>query len=155
MHDPICTEHGDIEAALYGSFLPIPSSHHFPPSDPALYVPETQPGAIILNKSQPTIHINKSHDRLHLTVTNTGDLGSHYPFIETNSALAFNCAKAYGRRLDIPAGTAVRFELGDTKSVKLIQIAGGHILSGGNGLASGPFNHPPERIRTYPRARCT
>jgi len=144
VHDPICTEHGDIEAALYGSFLPIPSSHHFPPSDPALYAPETQPGAIILNKSQPTIPINKSRDRLRLTVTNAGDrpiqVGSHYPFIETNSALAFDRAKAYGRRLDIPAGTAVRFEPGDTKSVTLVQIAGGRILSGGNGLASGPFD---------------
>jgi urease len=64
-------------------------------------------------------------------------IGSHYHFIETNSALTFDRAKAYGKRLDIPAGTAVRFEPGDSKTVTLCSIAGAKIISGGNNLASG------------------
>lgn len=64
-------------------------------------------------------------------------IGSHYHFIETNSALVFDRAKAYGKRLDIPAGTAVRFEPGDSKSVTLCSIAGAKIISGGNSLATG------------------
>jgi urease len=64
-------------------------------------------------------------------------IGSHYHFIETNSALTFDRAKAYGKRLDIPAGTAVRFEPGDSKTVTLCSIAGGKIISGGNHLAPG------------------
>jgi urease beta subunit len=74
-------------------------------------------------------------------VTNLGDrpiqVGSHYHFIETNASLQFDRAKAYGKRLDIPAGTAVRFEPGETKTVKLVEIAGRKIIRGGNNLASG------------------
>lgn len=64
-------------------------------------------------------------------------VGSHYHFVETNSALTFDRGKAYGKRLDIPAGTAVRFEPGDSKTVTLCSIAGSRIISGGNNLASG------------------
>ena len=64
-------------------------------------------------------------------------MGSHYHFIETNKSLAFDRGKAYGKRLDIPAGTAVRFEPGDIKTVTLCDIAGKRIISGGNRLASG------------------
>ena len=71
-------------------------------------------------------------------------MGSHYHFIETNASLSFDRAKAYGRRLDIPSGTAVRFEPGDAKTVTLCLIAGHKIISGGNLLASGPFD--PRRV---------
>ena len=64
-------------------------------------------------------------------------IGSHYHFIETNAALVFDRAKAYGKRLDIAAGTAVRFEPGDTKPVTLCAIAGARKITGGNRLASG------------------
>lgn len=64
-------------------------------------------------------------------------IGSHYHFIETNEYLAFDRGHAYGKRLDIAAGTAVRFEPGDIKTVSLVEIAGGKIISGGNLLASG------------------
>ncbi|MDB5358183.1 MAG: ureAB, partial [Phycisphaerales bacterium] len=67
-------------------------------------------------------------------------VGSHYHFIETNAALKFDRAKAYGKRLDIPAGTAVRFEPGDTKTVKLVEIAGNKVIRGGNNLADGPVS---------------
>ncbi|KAF9060427.1 hypothetical protein BDP27DRAFT_1385570 [Rhodocollybia butyracea] len=124
--DPISTESGDLNAALYGSFLPIPDE-------------SIMPGAIIAKK-EPIV-INKGKERIILKVTNNGDrpvqIGSHYHFIETNSHLSFDRAKSYGTRLDIPSGTAVRFEPGDTKKVTLCSFAGGKIISGGNGLATG------------------
>ena len=68
-------------------------------------------------------------------------IGSHYHFVETNAALSFDRGLAYGKRLDIPAGTAVRFEPGDSKTVTLCAIGGAQIISGGNLLASGPVSH--------------
>jgi urease len=65
-------------------------------------------------------------------------VGSHYHFIETNPNLDFDRELAYGKRLDIAAGTAVRFEPGDTKTVTMVEIAGNKIIQGGNALASGP-----------------
>ncbi|KDQ59079.1 hypothetical protein JAAARDRAFT_33810 [Jaapia argillacea MUCL 33604] len=139
VHDPICTEDGNLEAALYGSFLPIPAKDLFPVVDVSEYAKEKLPGAVIVRKEK--ILINQGRERVKLRVTNNGDrpiqIGSHYHFIETNAALTFDRAKAYGKRLDIPAGTAVRFEPGDIKTVTLCSIAGNKIISGGNRLASG------------------
>jgi urease len=75
-------------------------------------------------------------------------VGSHYHFIESNAALHFNRALAYGMRLDIPAGSAVRFEPGDFKTVTLVEISGNKVITGGNGLATGPvdFIRLPEII---------
>jgi urease beta subunit len=67
-------------------------------------------------------------------------VGSHYHFIETNAALKFDRGRAYGKRLDIPAGTAVRFEPGETKTVQLIDIAGNRVIRGGNNLCDGPVS---------------
>ena len=67
-------------------------------------------------------------------------IGSHYHFIETNPSLCFDRARAYGKRLDIPAGTAVRFEPGDAKTVTLCEIAGKKNITGGNKLAAGRVN---------------
>ena len=79
----------------------------------------TQPGDIVMNEGRVTVT---------LTVANTGDrpiqVGSHYHFFETNPALAFDRAKARGMRLDIPAGTAVRFEPGQSREVRLVALAG-------------------------------
>ncbi|KAL0421538.1 UNVERIFIED_CONTAM: Urease [Sesamum latifolium] len=76
-----------------------------------------------------------------LKVTNTGDrpiqVGSHYHFIEVNPFLVFDRSKAYGMRLNIPAGTATRFEPGDTKSVALVRIGGQQVIKGGNNIADG------------------
>jgi urease subunit gamma/beta len=76
-----------------------------------------------------------------IPVINRGDrpiqVGSHYHFIETNRALEFDRASAYGMRLDIPAGTAVRFEPGETRTVTLVSIAGARVIRGGNAIASG------------------
>lgn len=150
VHHPIARENGDLALALYGSFLPVPdlatfAPRPFPPSpgtseegwgeyasaSPGAY--DIQPGEITLNADRPAID---------LKVTNLGDrpiqVGSHYHFVETNASLQFDRAAAYGKRLDIPAGAAVRFEPGDTRTVRLVDIAGNKIIRGGNALADGP-----------------
>jgi len=90
-------------------------------------------GEVVLNEGRTTVEIE---------VANRGDrpiqVGSHYHFIETNRALVFDRKRAYGYRLDIPAGTAVRFETGETKTVTLVAIAGARVIRGGNAWASGP-----------------
>jgi len=134
VHHPIASENGDLKLALHGSFLPVPDVSAFP-GEAAVGVPgacEIKDGEIELNAGRATAEI---------PVTNLGDrpiqVGSHYHFIETNAALKFDRAAAYGKRLDIPAGTAVRFEPGETKTVKLVEIAGKKIIRGGNNLADG------------------
>ncbi|KAH9178433.1 urease [Lactarius sanguifluus] len=143
VHNPIETEDGDIAAALSGSFLPIPSNDLFPVQDPLLYSRENLPGAVIARTEN--IIINKGRDRIRLRVTNTGDrpvqIGSHYHFIEANNTLSFDRGRAYGKRLDILAGTAVRFEPGDVKTVTLCAIGGARVISGGNSIATGPLDH--------------
>ncbi|GAB4258752.1 MAG: urease subunit beta [Pararhodobacter sp.] len=92
----------------------------------------TAPGEILLNAGAPVTE---------LEVANTGDrpvqVGSHYHFAETNPALAFDRAAARGQRLDIPAGTAVRFEPGQTRTVRLIPIEGARRIVGFNGQVMG------------------
>lgn len=66
-------------------------------------------------------------------------MGSHYHFIEANPYLRFDRRKAYGKRLNILAGTAVRFEPGESKSVVLVDIGGKRVVHGGNGLCDGPI----------------
>lgn len=139
VHQPICSEDGDLEKALYGSFLPIPDVSLFAPSQPQDYEPLRQPGALKIRPGK--IQLNQGKARMKIKITNTGDrpiqVGSHYHLIETNPALSFDRGLAYGKRLDIPAGTAVRFEPGDAKTVSCIEIGGKQIISGGSNLAAG------------------
>ncbi len=87
------------------------------------------------------IELNAGRQTLRLSVANTGDrpiqVGSHYHFAETNVALAFDRSAARGFRLDIAAGTAVRFEPGQTRSVQLVALAGERRVYGFNGLVMG------------------
>ncbi|PLB46684.1 urea amidohydrolase alpha subunit [Aspergillus steynii IBT 23096] len=140
VHYPVSSDDGDLEKALYGSFLPIPPADAFPDINPDDYEPEKMPGAIIPVKDE-RITLNEGRQRIKLKVMSRGDrpiqVGSHYHFIETNPKLHFDRLRSYGYRLDIPAGTSVRFEPGDTKTVTLVQIAGNQIIKGGNFLASG------------------
>lgn len=80
------------------------------------------------------IELNAGREAITLEVSNTGDrpvqVGSHYHFFETNPALDFDRERARGRRLDIPAGTAVRFEPGQSREVRLIGLAGGRTVYG-------------------------
>ena len=95
----------------------------------------TRPGDIELNSGRETVT---------LAVANTGDrpvqVGSHYHFFETNAGLAFEREKARGMRLDIPAGTAVRFEPGQTREVTLIAYGGDRRVFGFRGRIMGPLN---------------
>ncbi|KAK2756172.1 Urease [Arachnomyces sp. PD_36] len=137
---PISSDDGDLERALYGSFLPIPSEETFPPLDEQEYEPERMPGAVITLRSKKVL-MNEGRKRIKLTVTSRGDrpiqVGSHYHFIEVNPDLEFDRIKAYGYRLNIASGTAVRFEPGDRKTVQLVEIGGKKKISGGNSIASG------------------
>src|ERR1700676_3946347 len=96
------------------------------------------PGEIELNAGRPTVTIE---------VANTGDrpiqVGSHYHFFETNPALQFDRAQAKGFRLDIPSGTATRFESGQTRSVRLGACAGALIVHGFRSAVSGPLEGTP------------
>jgi urease beta subunit len=95
------------------------------------------------------IELNVGRPVTRLPVVNTGDrpiqVGSHYHFAEANRALRFDRLAAYGQRLDIPAGTAVRFEPGDTRDVLLVPFAGRRIITGGHGLVGGELDRPGGR----------
>lgn len=145
VHHPIARENGDLALALHGSFLPIPSLEKFQPSktqNSGLSTQDFVPGEYLL--ADGDIEINAGRRTQQLAVTNLGDrpiqVGSHYHFIEANPYLRFDRAKAYGKRLDIIAGTAVRFEPGETKTVQLVDIAGAKVIRGGNNLADGPVS---------------
>jgi urease subunit gamma/beta len=137
VHHPIAADDGNLELALYGSFLPVPEASVFGPIDG-----DPLPGERWVG-DQP-IELNAGRATTTLAVTNLGDrpiqVGSHYHFIETNPKLRFDRAAAYGKRLDIPAGTAVRFEPGETRTVTLVDIAGNAVIRGGNNLADGPVS---------------
>ncbi|HKF66213.1 MAG TPA: urease subunit beta [Vicinamibacterales bacterium] len=145
IHNPIVAERGNLELALYGSFLPVPV--RLKPDATAVTVATTgvasgfsrtdKPGEIFCAPGD--IVANEGRDVTRLSVTNSGDrpiqVGSHYHFVETNAALMFDRKAAHGMRLDIPAGTAVRFEPGETKTVPLVAIAGRRVIRGGNNFA--------------------
>jgi urease subunit gamma/beta len=124
VHRPVSLDRVDLKLALHGSFLPVPDDSTFPD----LPVPATAPPSPGESFIAPgTIALNEGRDVIEVVVKSVGDrpiqVGSHYPFDETNAALVFDRARAHGRRLDIPAGTAVRFEPGDEKTVKLVATA--------------------------------
>jgi urease beta subunit len=91
-----------------------------------------------------------------LTIANTGDrpiqVGSHCHFFESNRALRFDREKAFGFRLQIPAGTAVRFEPGEDKRVTLVAIGGNRVAYGINGLTNGPLDDPAVKTAAFRRA---
>src|ERR1044071_2140807 len=102
------------------------------------------PGEYLL-AAEP-IELNAGRATRTITVANRGDrpiqVGSHCHFFEANRFLAFDRAKAYGMRLNIAAGTAVRFEPGDEKEVELVAIGGARRVDGLNALVNGPLDHP-------------
>jgi len=142
VHHPIAGEHGNLALALHGSFLPVPALALFPP-----VAEEPVPGETRIREGE--LELNAGRSTVELAITNLGDrpiqVGSHYHFIETNAALQFDRGAAYGRRLDIPAGAAARFEPGETKTVRLVAIAGKQIIHGGNRLASGKVSAAGKR----------
>jgi urease subunit gamma/beta len=101
-----------------------------------------------------TLTLNAGRDALTLEVSNTGDrpiqVGSHYHFAETNPALRFDRARARGFRLDIPAGTAVRFEPGQTRTVDLVAFGGDRVVQGFRGDVMGPLDPPAPAQKVTP-----
>src|SRR6266404_9215132 len=100
------------------------------------------PGEFFIQDGE--IELNAGRKMVTLTVANSGDrpiqVGSHYHFFETNPALRFDRASARGYRLDIPAGTAVRFEPGQTRTVDLVAYAGERVVQGFRGEVMGPLD---------------
>lgn len=98
-----------------------------------------KPGEILVRSGE--IELNAGAKSVALKVANAGDrpiqVGSHYHFFETNAALKFERKAAYGMRLDIPAGTAVRFEPGQTREISLVPYGGARIVHGFRGLVNG------------------
>jgi urease subunit gamma/beta len=137
VHHPIASQSGNLALALHGSFLPVPDASLFPTC-----ISEFEPGECLALEGE--LEMNAGREAVTLAVTNMGDrpvqVGSHFHFIETNASLKFDRGQAYGRRLDIPAGTAVRFEPGETRTVQLIEIAGARVIRGGNNLADGAIS---------------
>jgi urease subunit gamma/beta len=144
VHNPIAAEHGNLELALYGSFLPVPATVRLKP-DATTAADAITPGEVTCALGE--IAANEGRRTAQLAVTNRGDrpiqVGSHYHFVETNKALDFDRRAAYGMRLDIPAGTAVRFEPGETRTVALVAIAGRGVIRGGNDFARAFENLEP------------
>jgi urease len=145
VHNPICRTDGDLTLALTGSFLPVPSLDAFTKlpadnEDPSI---STSPGEFLFDNALSPLLINAGRRAVKLTVTNTCDrpiqVGSHYHFIETNAALVFDRSRSFGMRLNVPAGSAVRFEPGERKAVVLVSIGGRRVITGGNALC---ITHP-------------
>ncbi len=113
------------------------------------------PGELVCEDGD--IEINAGRDTVTLKVTNSGDrpvqVGSHYHFFETNKALDFDRDTAFGKRLDIPAGTAVRFEPGEAKEVTLTEFGGTKELHGLNGLTNGSATSETVKQAALKRAR--
>ncbi|KAL7464468.1 hypothetical protein ACHAXS_004802 [Conticribra weissflogii] len=158
VHEPIGREDGDLALALEGSFLPVPDLavfgddvHGDDHEEEELWVP----GQVLVSPTLPPIEINPDPDPaadsdpastspphlIELPVTNAGDrpiqVGSHYPFLETNPALVFDRRLSLGRRLNVPSGASVRFEPGETKTVTLVNLGGRKNVVCGNGLTDG------------------
>jgi urease beta subunit len=105
----------------------------------------------------PDIEINAGRPTVSLKVTNTGDrpiqVGSHFHFFEVNRALVFDREKAYGKRLDLLSGTAIRFEPGDVKEVQLVDFAGERKVYGLNGVVMGQLDDPTVRKAAFKRLK--
>ncbi len=103
-----------------------------------------KPGEYLLDEAAGEIELNAGRETAKVLVKNTGDrpvqVGSHYHFFEVNKALEFGRQAAYGMRLNIPAGTAVRFEPGDEKEIDLVAFGGARIIYGHNGKVNGPLD---------------
>lgn len=114
-----------------------------------------EPGAILPMDGE--IELNAGRDRMTLSVLNTGDrpiqVGSHYHFFEANKELEFDRASAFGMHLDIAAGTAVRFEPGDTVEVELVSFGGDAEIRGLNGLTEGSTRSDAVKKAALERAR--
>ncbi len=116
---------------------------------------EMIPGQVFFAEDE--IELNAGREKKTIEVANTGDrpvqVGSHFHFMEVNRELIFNRAAAYGFRLDIPSGTSVRFEPGDTKEVALVAIGGNRKVQGLNNLTNGTLDDPETKATAIANAQ--
>jgi urease beta subunit len=116
-----------------------------------------KPGEYRLDESAGAITANQGRRTAKLVVKNTGDrpvqVGSHFHFFETNRFLEFDRSSAYGMRLNIAAGTAVRFEPGEAKQVELVELGGRRIVHGFSGLVGGNLDVPGAREKAIDAAQ--
>jgi urease beta subunit len=116
-----------------------------------------KPGEYFLNEAAGPIEANAGRETKRIIVRNAGDrpvqVGSHFHFFETNRELEFDRAAAYGMRLNIPAGTAVRFEPGEEKEIELTPFGGRRVMQGCNGLVEGSLDGEGERDSALARAQ--
>lgn len=105
----------------------------------------------------PELELNAGRTVTTLKVNNTGDrpvqIGAHYHFFEVNKAVVFDREQAYGKRLDLPSGTAVRLEPGEVKEVNLVPYSGARIVYGFNALVNGRLDDPYTRTSSLKRCR--
>jgi urease subunit beta len=103
-----------------------------------------KPGEYFLDEKAADIEANAGRNPTRLLVEHTGDrpiqVGSHFHFFEVNRSLVFDRPAAYGKRLNIPAGTAIRFEPGEEKEIDLVALDGARIVHGHNGLVNGALD---------------
>ncbi len=125
--------------------------------DPSLTAPDRPivPGELL--PAAGDVPLRPEAPRTTIRVVSTGDrpiqVGSHFHLFEANRALRFDRAAAYGLRLAIPAGTAVRFEPGETREVEALPIGGARVVRGFHGLVEGPLDEPGMRERALERLR--
>jgi urease beta subunit len=116
-----------------------------------------KPGEYFLDVGAGDIEANAGRKTIRVLVANTGDrpiqVGSHYHFFETNASLSFDRGAAFGQRLNIPSGTAVRFEPGEQKEVELTRIGGRRIVYGFNHLVGGKLDEAGAQAEAVNRAR--
>jgi len=116
-----------------------------------------KPGEYLLDLGAGDIEANAGRKTIRALVANTGDrpiqVGSHYHFFETNASLSFDRGAAFGQRLNIPSGTAVRFEPGEQKEVELTNIGGRRIVYGFNHLVGGNLDEAGAQAEAVNRAR--
>lgn len=140
-------EDGTRLIALYGPIRPG--------KQPVVTDERGTPGEVITPDGD--IELNEGRSKVALEVLNTGDraiqVASHFHFFEVNRALAFDRARAFGMRLDVPAGNSVRFEPGMKKAVTLVELGGSATVTGLNNLTNGSVHSPGVREAALRRAR--
>jgi len=116
-----------------------------------------KPGEYFLDEAAGAIQANAGRRTVRVAVKNSGDrpiqVGSHFHFFEANRALGFHRAASYGMRLNIAAGTAVRFEPGEEKEVELTEFGGARVIHGFNGLVGGALGAAGAREQAMERAK--
>jgi urease subunit gamma/beta len=147
---PIAEDQGNLMLALYGSFLPVPSREAFEKAEfgAAPTALDGPVGEVLSGAGE--LELNAGRETIVLQVVNRGArpvcVGSHFHFMEANRALVFDRGQAYGRRLNIPAGTTVSFEPGEPRSVTLVTLGGNRVLHGGSGACSGPVGEAEQAL---------